>query len=145
MGATVAAILIVDGRAVIGHVGDCRVYHHSGEEWRQITRDQTVVARMVELGQLSEAEAKTHPSRHEVAQAVGRHPELEPAIYEVNLATGDWLLAASDGLHAHVGSETLQDALESTPAALALAHRLVRLADENGGSDNCTVGAIRLC
>jgi protein phosphatase len=145
MGATVAAILVVDGQAVIGHVGDCRVYHHAGDKWRQITRDQTVVARMAELGQLSEAEARTHPSRHEVAQAVGRHPDLEPAIYEVKLATGDWLLAASDGLHAHVSSETLQDALSQTPSALALAHLLVRIADEAGGSDNCTVAAIRQC
>src|SRR5262249_6460629 len=145
MGATVAAIVLVDAQAIIGHVGDCRVYHHTGEAWRQVTRDQTIVARMVELGQLSEAEAKRHPSRNEVAQAVGRHADLDPALYEVKLATDDWLLAASDGLHAHVDEEMLQAALDPSMSALALVHRLVRLAEQGGGSDNCTVAAIRYC
>jgi serine/threonine protein phosphatase PrpC len=145
MGATVAAILIVDGQAVVGHVGDCRVYHVAGEELRQVTRDQTLVARMVELGQLSEEEALSHPSRNEVTHAVGRHAELVPAFYELKLATGDWLLAASDGLHAHVNPKEMQDALRQTPSALVLAHYLVRLAEEGGGTDNCTVAAIRLC
>jgi protein phosphatase len=145
MGATVAAILIVDGQAVVGHVGDCRVYHLSGEELRQVTRDQTLVARMVELGQLSEQEALTHPSRNEVTHAVGRYPDLAPALYEVKLATGDWLLAASDGLHAHVSRREMQDALHQNSSALALAHHLVRLAEQGGGSDNCTVAAIRYC
>jgi protein phosphatase len=144
MGATVAAVLIVDGQAVIGHVGDCRVVHFAGEELRQLTRDQTLVARMVELGQLSEEEALTHPSRNEVTHAVGRHADLTPAIVEVKLATGDWLIAASDGLHAHVNHRDLQNTLTlAPPSALALAHHLVRLADQGGGSDNCTVAAIR--
>jgi protein phosphatase len=146
MGATVAAVLVVDGQAVVGHVGDCRVYHASAERLRQVTCDQTLVARMVELGQLSEEEALAHPSRNEVTHAVGRHPEISPALYEVNLATGDWLLVASDGMHAHVHRRELEAALSSPPAsALALAHYLVRLADQGGGSDNCTVVAIRFC
>ena len=146
MGATVAAVLVVDGQAVVGHVGDCRVYHASAERLRQVTCDQTLVARMVELGQLSEEEALAHPSRNEVTHAVGRHPEVSPALYEVSLATGDWLLAASDGLHAHVHRRELERASNAPPAsALALAHYLVRLADQGGGSDNCTVAAIRFC
>lgn len=146
MGATVASVLVVDGQVVIGHVGDCRVYHASAERLRQVTCDQTLVARMVELGQLSQEEAAAHPSRNEVTHAVGRHPELCPALYEVKLATGDWLLAASDGLHAHVHRRELEAALNLPPAsALALAHHLVCLADQGGGSDNCTVAAIRFC
>src|SRR5262249_44713073 len=140
MGATVAAILVVDGQAVVGHVGDCRVYHVTAERLRQVTCDQTLVARMVALGQLSEDEAQLHPSRNEVTHAVGRYPDLTPELYEVKLATGDWLLTASDGLHAHVGRRELQEALNLSPlSALALAHHLVALADQGGGSDNCTV------
>ena len=146
MGATVAAILAVDGQAVVGHVGDCRVYHASSERLRQVTCDQTLVARMVALGQLSEDEAQRHPSRNEVTHAVGRYPDLTPELYEVKLATGDWLVAASDGLHAHVGRRELQEALNRSPSsALALAHHLVGLADQGGGSDNCTVAAMRFC
>jgi protein phosphatase len=145
MGATVAVILIADGQAVVGHVGDCRVYHGTGDELRQVTRDQTLVARMVELGQLSEEEALVHPSRNEVTHALGSFPDLSPSLIEVKLASGDWLIAASDGLHAHVQQAELRDAVHQARSALSLAHQLVRLADQGGGSDNCTVAAIRLC
>lgn len=146
MGATVAAVVIADGQAVIGHVGDCRVYHFAGEELRQVTCDQTLVARMVELGQLSEEEALTHPSRNEVTHAVGRHLDLSAAMYDLKLATGDWLIAASDGLHALVNRRDMQNAMSQAPSsAIALAHHLVRLADQGGGSDNCTVAAVRFC
>jgi protein phosphatase len=145
MGATAAVILIADGRAVVGHVGDCRVYHQTGDDLRQVTRDQTLVARMVELGQLTEEEALIHPSRNEVTQALGQFPDLSPALLEVKLASGDWLIAASDGLHAHVHRSEMLDALNQARSALILAHQLVRLADQGGGSDNCTVAAMRLC
>jgi protein phosphatase len=145
MGATVAVILIANGQAIIGHIGDCRVYHATGEELRQVTSDQTLVARMVELGQLSEEEAMVHPSRNEVTHALGRFPDLSPSLIEVKLASGDWLIAASDGLQAHVRRSELQNAVNQARSAMSLAHHLVRLADQGGGSDNCTVAAIRLC
>jgi len=144
MGATGAVILIADTQAIVAHVGDCRVHHCVGGELRQVTRDQTLVARMVELGQLSEEEALIHPSRHEVTHALGRFPELSPSLIEVKLASGDWLIAASDGLHAHVHPTELRDAVNQSRSATVLAHHLVRLADQGGGTDNCTVAAIRM-
>ena len=63
MAATAAVVLIWNGRVVIGHVGDCRVYQFHLGVLKQITQDQTVVARMVELGQLTAAKALTNPAR----------------------------------------------------------------------------------
>jgi protein phosphatase len=146
MGATAAVVLVWDGQAIIGHIGDCRVYRYSGEELTQVTRDQTLVARMVELGQLSPREALTHPSRNEVTQAIGRHADITPSSTTLHLAGGDWLIAACDGLHAHVDARALEDAVRvSAPSAFYLAHHLVDLANQGGGSDNCTVVAIRCC
>jgi protein phosphatase len=146
MGATAAGVLVWDGQAIISHVGDCRVYRYSGEELTQVTRDQTLVARMVELGQLSPREALTHPSRNEVTQAIGKHADIAPSSSTLKLASGDWLIAACDGLHAHVDARMLDDALRvSAPSAFYLAHHLVDLANQGGGSDNCTVVAIRCC
>jgi serine/threonine protein phosphatase PrpC len=144
MGATAAVVLICDGRVVIGHVGDCRVYHSQEGQLTQVTRDQTLVARMVELGKLTPREALRHPSRHEVSQAVGRAPELEPASYQLMLSTGDWLVIACDGLHAHLDHAALESAVaHSAPAAGLLAQDLVERADQLGGSDNCTVLTVR--
>ena len=142
MGATLAAVVISDDEVRVGHVGDCRVYHIRAGELKQVTRDQTLVARMVELGTLTPEEARRHPQRNEVTQAVGKHADIRPARYRLQLRSGDWLLVASDGLHAHVDEPALLTAvLESTNPA-SLAQHLVSLADQGGGSDNCTVVAI---
>jgi protein phosphatase len=144
MGATAATALIWDGRAVIGHVGDCRVYHHRGGVLTQLTRDQTLVARMVELRTLTPAEARAHPARNEVAQALGKCPELQPSRRELALAAGDWLVVACDGLHAHVDECDLEVELSNPAGSAALrARQLVESADRKGGSDNCTVVAVR--
>jgi protein phosphatase len=144
MGATVALVVVREGAARVGHVGDARVYHQRGDSLTQVTRDQTLAARMVELGQLSPREALVHRARNEVYQAIGHHPNLKPAHYDVKLAPGDWLIVTSDGLHAHVGPEELHQAVtKAEPAAAKLAVALVKLANQKGGSDNCTVVAVR--
>jgi protein phosphatase len=144
MGATAAVVLLWEGQVLIGHVGDTRVYHQSAGLVRQVTKDQTLVARMVEMGKLTAEEALTHPSRNEVTQAVGKFADLQPASYELKAAPGDWLIVACDGLHAHVEERLLAGTLrEAEPSAARVAQRLVDLADERGGSDNCTVVAVR--
>src|SRR5204863_127021 len=102
MGATAAVVVIWNGRVVIGHVGDCRVYHQHASQLKQVTRDQTVVNRMVELGQLTPQEAVGHPATNEVLQAIGARSMIEPARYKLKLVPGDWLLVACDGLHGQV-------------------------------------------
>jgi protein phosphatase len=144
MATTVAAVLIWDGDVFIGHVGDCRVYLQRNGQLTQVTRDQTLLERMIQLGQLTPREAANHPARNEVLQAVGRHSDVTPASYQTRLVAGDWLIVACDGLHAHVDARSLENTLRSAPAsAAALAVQLVNMANQGGGSDNCTVVAVR--
>jgi protein phosphatase len=144
MGATAAVLLVYDGQVAISHVGDTRVYHFRNDKLTQVTRDQTLVQRMVDLGQLSQQEALTHPARNEVTSAVGKFADLQPVPYQLKLAPGDWLVVACDGLHAHVDADSLQELIrDAVPSASYLANHLVELADRAGGSDNCTVVALR--
>lgn len=144
MGSTAVALIVWDGRVIISLVGDCRVYHWRAGKLVQITRDQTLVARMVELGQLSPLEAAKHPRRNEVSQAVGKYALIEPARSDLSLEAGDWLVACCDGLYAHVNDRGIQDAIaKSGQSATILANRLIELANLGGGSDNCTVIAVR--
>lgn len=143
MGSTVAVVLVWDGQVMIEHVGDCRVYHMGSDKLTQVTRDQTLVARLMEMGQLTPQEAATHPARNEVLQAIGRHPEVESASYAATIKPGDWLIVACDGLHAHVDQRGLERTIWESTAAAQLAARLVEMANEGGGTDNCTVVAIR--
>jgi protein phosphatase len=144
MAATIAVVVIWDSIVLIGHVGDTRVYHFRQGSVTQVTRDQTLVARMVEMGHLTPQQAATHPARNEVAQAVGLRTEIEPVPYNIRLLPGDWLIVASDGLHAHVEMSTLEQTLKSAaPAAAHVANTLVDMANQGGGSDNTTVVAVR--
>jgi protein phosphatase len=139
MGATAVAALVVDGLAGICHVGDCRAYLCRDGKLEQKTRDQTVVMRMVELGTLSEREARRHRAAGQVTQALGRQYELEPSRQTIELAPGDRLVLACVGLLAHLEPESLADTIATATDPADLAARLVRQADDAGGSDNCTV------
>jgi protein phosphatase len=144
MGATAAVVVIWNGRVVVGHIGDCRLYHQHAAHLKQVTRDQTLVNRMVELGQLRPEEAARHPESNRVLQAIGTRTAIEPAQYKLKLVPGDWLLVTCDGLHSQVDDRTIQATVSrAPPSAALLAGRLVDLADQSGGVDNCTVVAVR--
>ncbi|HKB01534.1 MAG TPA: protein phosphatase 2C domain-containing protein, partial [Gemmataceae bacterium] len=144
MGCT-AEVVLVDGRtAILGHVGDSRVYRMRRGKLGQVTRDQTVVARLVELGQLTESEAETHPRRSELQQAIGGRPDIYPEVYSVALAPGDWLLVCSDGLSNQVPGEAIQAVLREARNAERAARRLVNLTLAEGALDNVTVAVVRV-
>jgi PPM family protein phosphatase len=144
MGCTLE-IVYVDGRnVVVGHVGDSRTYHLSEGRLVQLTRDQTLVNRLVELGTLTAEEAETHPRRNELQQAVGGQPDVEPGIYHGVLKPGDWVLVCSDGLTNHINNLQLKEMLlsEAQSAEMA-ARRLVNFANIEGATDNATVVIVR--
>ncbi len=139
MGATAAVALVWEDVALVRHVGDCRVYHQRGEKLRQLTQDQTLAMKLVEMGQLSAKEAAHHPSRSEVTQAIGQRAPLELGRSEVTLIRGDCLVVCTDGLYNHVAEAAVEKAVNESLQASDLADQLVTLAGEGGGADNCTV------
>jgi protein phosphatase len=144
MGCTAEAVY-VDGRnVVVGHVGDSRTYHLHEGRLIQLTRDQTLVNRLVELGSLTPEEAETHPRRNELQQAVGGQPDVEPGLYHGRLSPGDWVVVCSDGLTNHVSARDLQQMLQSEASSAEMAaRRLVNLTLIEGATDNVTVVVIR--
>jgi serine/threonine protein phosphatase PrpC len=144
MGCT-AEVVYLDGRnVVVGHVGDSRTYHLQEGRLVQLTRDQTLVNRLVELGTLSAEEAETHPRRNELQQAIGGQPDVEPGMYHGKLGPGDWVVVCSDGLTNHVSAKDLQQMLGSEAwSAETAARRLVNLTLIEGATDNVTVVAVR--
>ena len=137
LGATGVAALVCDGTAAICHVGDCRAYLFRAGELQTLTQDQTLARRMVELGTLTERQARTHPSASQVTQALGRQYDIEPSRQTLALAPDDLLVLACDGLHAHLDEAAVAAVLAKRPGEPASA--LVEAANAAGGSDNCTV------
>jgi protein phosphatase len=140
MGCT-AELVYVNGRnIVVSHIGDSRVYHLHNNTMVQVTRDQTLVNRLVELGQISADEAENHPRKNELQQAVGGRATVEPAVYSATLKQGDWLLVCSDGLTNHInGDELRQMLLYEASSAEVAARRLVNFTNIRGATDNSTV------
>jgi serine/threonine protein phosphatase PrpC len=144
MGCT-AEVVYVDGRnVVVGHVGDSRTYLIHQGRLIQMTRDQTLVNRLVELGQLTPEEAETHPRRNELQQAIGGQPRVEPGLYTGKLQSGDWVVVCSDGVTNHVKPDELsQMLLVEANSADQAARRLVNYVNINGATDNATIVVIR--
>jgi protein phosphatase len=109
-----------------------------------LTRDQTFVNRMVELGALTPEEAEDHPRKNELQQAIGGQPDVVPGLYHGKLQRGDWIVVCSDGLSNHIPPEDLQRMLlrEATSAEEA-ARRLLNLVNLRGATDNATVVIVR--
>jgi protein phosphatase len=144
MGCTVEVVFVSGRYLVAGHAGDSRTYHFQDGVLQQITRDQTLVGRLVELGQLTPEEAAKHPRRSELQQALGGRAEVEPLVYDRELKPGDWVIVCSDGLSNLVSAEEMKQMLqvEATSAEMA-ARRLVNTANSRGAGDNVTVVVIR--
>lgn len=138
MGCTLEAVLLVGRNAVVSHVGDSRVYLISGSVIRQVTQDQTLVNRLVELGRLSPEQAAVHPRRAELSQAVGVHNRVTPARYFVDLKEGDWLIICSDGLSNVVSNQLMVQTLKDCVNSEQACRRLINHANANGGTDNAT-------
>lgn len=139
MGSTVVACLVKDDRVTMAHVGDSRAYLMNGSGLRQITRDHSWVADQVANGILTAEEARKHPFRNVITQALGNGGELEVAVQEFQVKEMDRLLLCSDGLSGMVPDEEISTIIQSSESLVIASERLVRRALENGGEDNVTV------
>jgi len=138
MGSTLTAAIIWKGHAYIAQVGDSRAYLFRRPNLVQITEDQTLVREMISNGTLTPEEAKTHPQRSMITQALGCPIPIQAVLSRVALRRGDRLLLCSDGLHGEVPDDVLADILaEGKPANVTL-EAMAEEALARGGRDNLT-------
>ncbi|MEO8698498.1 MAG: protein phosphatase 2C domain-containing protein [Kofleriaceae bacterium] len=138
MGATLTAIVIANNTAWIAEVGDSRAYLLRGGSLRQLTRDQSYVQMLVDIGAIDEEAARQSTRRNVILQAVGTQPRLQVALGRLDLRRGDRLLLCSDGLSNEIEDAELATLLSSQTPAVACEHAVAR-ANEHGGKDNVTV------
>ena len=137
MGTTVVAAITCGDTAYISHVGDSRLYLFRDGVLTQITRDHSVVQEMIESGQITEEEARSHPRKNYITRALGVVSEEYGEYDEITLIAGDRLLLCTDGLTNEVSAADMVRllALPTEEATQAL----VRAALDGGGMDNITV------
>ncbi len=142
MATTMVATVIQDDRAYIGNVGDSRAYLWRGSVISQVTRDQSLVARLVEEGALTAEEALRYPYKNVILYSLGSEKRPPIDLFEVELEPGDHLLLCSDGLTRHVSDEEIARILAGEEPGAAV-ETMVRLARQRGGEDNITVAIIQ--
>jgi protein phosphatase len=138
MGTTLTVVLELMGYVVIGQVGDSRAYLLREDGIRQLTRDQSLVAHRVSIGELTEEEARQHPERNILLQALGVRPTVELALRSATVRHGDVILLCSDGLHSQMSSDEIYDFVINSSSPEQACLDLVECANARGGPDNIT-------
>ena len=143
MGTTCSALVLIEEKGIIGHVGDSRIYRIENRTIEQLTNDHTKVQEMLREGILTPEEAKNYPSKSVLARALGVDENVKIDIIEdIILKTGQSYILCSDGLAKLSKGEILNIVLNNTAGDAC--NILVDLANERGGKDNVTVLIIKI-
>jgi len=138
MGTTLTMALEWMGHLLIGQIGDSRAYLLRQNGIRQVTRDQSLVAQKISLGELTEEEARHHPERNILLQALGVRPTVELALQRSAVRPGDVLLLCSDGLHSQLTQREIFEIVADSRSQEDAGLELIEQANAHGGPDNST-------
>ena len=145
MGTTLVVCLFYDDKVLVAHLGDSRLYLLRDSEFKQVTRDHSLLQEQIESGLITAEQAKHAQHKNLVTKALGIDPTVEPEIHEYETRPGDVYLLCSDGLCDMVSDEDIGMTLQALGANLQLAcQQLVQMANDNGGRDNVSVILVRV-
>lgn len=149
LGTTFSGLIVCKNTYFIGHVGDCRVYRYRNGALDVLTNDQTFVARELARGNITAEEAKGHPKRNVLLQAVGTQETLRPEFFSGDVQDCDQFLVCCDGFYRRLPDDLIADSLSSVPGACeeALGRTCKELAQqsmERGEVDNITVACLKI-
>ena len=139
MGTTLVAVTIDEDRAWAINVGDSHLYKKEKNCLQAMTRDHSLVADLIYLGEITAEEAKTHPHRNIITRAVGIDQEVAGDVYQFPLQETEKVLLCSDGLYGMVDDQEIHRILEETKDLEEAAEKLLVAAKEAGGRDNISI------
>lgn len=144
MGTTCSALILLPNGALIGHVGDSRVYRCRGPKIQQLTFDHSLVWEMRAVGQLSDESRCSAVPRNVITRCLGPHPEVDVDIEGLfSIQPGDTFVLCSDGLTGRIDDSEI-GAIAQHLEPEAATQFLIDLANLRGGSDNITVITTRV-
>jgi serine/threonine protein phosphatase PrpC len=147
MGSTGVAALILSPQVAVGWCGDSRAYLLESGRLRQVTRDHSLVQRLIEIGQISADEARHHEHKNVITRSLGARQSGAAGAEAVALRMkrGDRMLLCSDGLTAHVEDGEIAEILRRHADPYAAARELIAAANAGGGTDNISVIVLFAC
>ncbi len=143
LGTTCVCSIITDNFLLFGNVGDSSGYVLKNGKLYKVTRDHTLVNILLENGELTESEAKTHPQKNVLMKALGAAEEIDVDIFDVE-KTLDGVLLCSDGLTNMVSVEQMEKILGDKDLDLEdQVGKMIMKANMRGGTDNITVACVK--
>ncbi len=143
MGTTATVVGVLGTRLHLAQVGDSRAYLVRNGAAVQLTKDQSLIQRLIDAGELTEDQAAQSERRNIILQALGPDARIRVDLTYQDIAHGDTLILCSDGLSGQVTRDEIGQLAAETPDITELPARLVALANDRGGPDNITVVAVR--
>lgn len=143
-GTTLTAAAIIRDLAYVVHVGDTRIYLVTKDGTEQITRDHSLVQRLIELHQLTPEEAQDHPQKNVLYRALGQNEGLEIDALTRRLPPNSRLLLCSDGLWNQISDKEIGEIAISYENPQEACDKLVALANTRGGTDNITAILLKI-
>ncbi len=143
-GTTVTAVGVLGDLAYIAHVGDSRAYLVTKDNIEQITRDHSLVQRLIELDQITQDEMHDHPQKNVLYRALGQNDSVEVDITTRRLPPNSRVLICSDGLWGLVTEKDLFEIAMNNSDPQQACEKLVALANTNGGPDNISVILLKI-
>lgn len=139
MGTTTTAVGALHGHVYLSQVGDSRCYLVRGGAAIQLTKDQSLMQRLVDAGELTEEEAEKSERRNIILQALGPDPKVRVDLTHQDLRKGDHVVICSDGLSGQVKRDEIARIVSSGKEPVEICGELIELANQRGGPDNITV------
>ncbi len=139
MGTTATAVGVLGDTLYLSQVGDSRAYLIRGGEASQLTKDQSLMQRLVDAGELTEEEAERSDRKNIILQALGPDVHVRVDLTHQTLRKGDALVMCSDGLTNQVKKEEIAAVVSKGDDLVHACSELIDLANERGGPDNITV------
>lgn len=139
MGTTMTAALSHHGRLDIAHVGDSSLYVVYNNEIKKITKDHSYVQELVDLGKVTEEDAKHHPNKNIITRAVGTNLHVEIEAYTRQTNHEEIYLLCTDGLSDYLSAQEILEKLSGSQDMHKSMKELVEMAKERGGRDNITL------
>ena len=138
-GTTFSGLVLIGDLAYVAHVGDSRIYLLTKDGIEQLTRDHSLVQRLIELDQLTQEEAADHPQKNVLYRALGQNEIVEVDTMFRRLPPKSRVIVCSDGLWNQVQEKEIVDIVRQNVNPQDACNKLVALANKRGGLDNVTV------
>ena len=143
MGTTATVAGLLGDKLYLAQVGDSRAYLVRNGVAEQITKDQSLMQKLVEAGEMTAEEAEVSERRNIILQALGPESVVKVDLTHQQVRRGDTLVLCSDGMSGQMRTSDIARIVTESPDLIATCKNLIDLANENGGPDNITVIAVR--